>query len=218
MNVRTMEKVLRVLEAESRGWNVPIVTLVANTGKDPYRVLVSCLLSLRTKDETTAGAVKRLFAVADDPGAMMGLSVRRIERLIYPVGFYRNKARRIRELSDDILNRCGGRIPSTVEGLLRFRGVGRKTANLVVAEGFGKPAVCVDIHVHRITNRLGFVKTRDPNETETVLRSRLPRRWWRKINAILVAFGQCHCRPVSPFCSTCRVRKVCEKNGVERSR
>ena len=181
-------------------------------------MLVACILSLRTQDSTTGPAAARLFAAAATPDAMLRLPAARIARLIYPVGFYRTKARVILGICRDLLDRFGGRVPDTIEDLLTLKGVGRKTANLVVTMGYGKPGICVDTHVHRISNRLGYVRTRTPEETETVLRQRLPRRFWIGYNDLLVGFGQNICTPISPRCSTCPVRSLCRRIGVTTSR
>ena len=181
-------------------------------------MLVGCVLSLRTRDETSGPAALRLFALADTPEAMGRLATSRIERAIYPVGFYRNKARALQELSLDLLARFGGRVPAELEALLTLKGVGRKTANLVLSEGFGVPAICVDTHVHRISNRWGYVSTKNPLETERALREQMPRRYWRQYNGLLVAFGQTICKPLSPRCSECPVRAACGRVGVARHR
>lgn len=191
---------------------------MADRRRDPFRVLIACLLSLRTKDETTGPASERLFALADTPAVMLRLSASRIERAIFPVGFYRTKARVILGVCRDLLEHFGSRVPDTIDELLTLKGVGRKTANLVVTVGFGKPGICVDIHVHRISNRLGYVRTRAPEETEVALRARLPRRYWIGYNDLLVSFGQNVCAPVSPKCSICPVRGLCPRVGVTRSR
>jgi endonuclease III len=181
-------------------------------------VLIACLLSLRTKDETTGPAAARLFDLADTPESMLRLTPRQIERAIFPVGFYRIKARVILGVCRDLLSRFAGRVPDDIDALLTLKGVGRKTANLVVTQGFNKPGICVDIHVHRISNRLGYVRTRNPTETEAALRARLPRRYWIGYNDLLVSFGQNICQPVSPKCSECPVRVRCARIGVTRSR
>jgi endonuclease III len=181
-------------------------------------VLVACILSLRTQDSTTGPAAARLFAVADTPSAMLALSPRAIERLIYPVGFYRTKARVILGLCRDLLERFGGRVPDDLDALLTLKGVGRKTANLVITLGYGRPGICVDTHVHRISNRLGYVRTGDPEATEMALRARLPRRYWIGYNDLLVAFGQNICTPISPRCSTCPVSALCRRVGVTSAR
>ena len=181
-------------------------------------MLIACLLSLRTQDTTTGPAAARLFALAGTPQAMRKLTAARIERAIYPVGFYRTKARVIRALCRDLLERFGGRVPDDIDTLLTLDGVGRKTANLVVTIGFDKPGICVDTHVHRISNRLGYVRTRTPDETETALRATLPRRYWIGYNDLLVTFGQNVCAPISPKCSACPVRALCRRVGVTASR
>lgn len=187
-------------------------------GESPFRVLIGCLLSLRTKDETTYPATERLFARAKDPAAMLRLSESTIARLIYPVGFYRRKAAQIRAISRILLERHAGAVPRTIEALLELPGVGRKTANLTVTLGWGLPGICVDTHVHRITNRLGWLRTKDPDATEARLREILPKRFWIPINETLVRHGQRVCHPVSPKCSICPVRERCARVGVTRSR
>jgi len=191
---------------------------VAAERRDPFRVLIACLLSLRTKDETTGPAAVRLFALADRPETMRRLPAKQIERAIFPVGFYRTKARVVLGVCRDLLERFEGQVPDDIDRLLTLKGVGRKTANLVVTQGFNKPGICVDIHVHRISNRLGYVKTKNPTETETALRKQLPRRYWIGYNNLFVSFGQNICHPVSPRCSECPVRPRCARVGVTRSR
>ena len=200
-----------------RTFKVPWVTRIAEK-KDPYRVLVSCILSLRTKDKTTAEASFRLFREADSPARMLALKKSSISRLIYPVGFYRNKAGYIRGLSFQIIADFGGKVPDNLDDLLKLKGVGRKTANLVLGLGYGIAAICVDTHVHRISNRLGWVKTLTPGDTEFALMKILPRRYWIELNTLLVAFGQHICLPVSPLCSRCRVSGLCPKKGVKQRR
>ncbi|MEE9522283.1 MAG: endonuclease III [candidate division NC10 bacterium] len=185
---------------------------------DPFRILISCLLSLRTKDEVTGEASARLFRRADTPVRMLRLRERTIARLIYPVGFYRTKAKVIRGVCRTLIDDYGGRVPDSLDELLKLKGVGRKTANLVVAVGYGKPGICVDTHVHRISNRWGYVKTRTPEETEQALRRKLPRRHWIVFNDLLVSFGQNICKPISPLCSRCLVERHCARVGVTRSR
>ena len=186
--------------------------------RNPFHVLVACLISLRTKDEVTDVAAPRLLARAPTPRAMARVPEREIEGLIFPAGFYHTKARRLRALGRVLDEAHGGKVPDTLEGLLALDGVGRKTANLVVTLGFGKPGICVDTHVHRISNRLGFVRTTAPDHTERVLRARLPARWWIPINDLLVTWGRTVCGPLSPRCSTCVVRRTCRRVGVTRSR
>jgi endonuclease-3 len=187
-------------------------------GHDPFRVLVGCIISLRTKDEVTYPATERLFERASTPERMARLRLPTIEKLIYPAGFYRRKAEQIRTIARKLVAGNGGRVPDTIDELLELPGVGRKTANLVVTLGFDKPGICVDIHVHRITNRLGWVETSHPDETEAALRALLPRRHWIPINEILVRHGQQVCKPISPICSTCPVIKDCPQLGVDRKR
>jgi endonuclease-3 len=207
--------VIRRLRRAQPGWKR---TAVAGEGGEPFRVLIACLLSLRTQDTTTGPAAARLFALADTPGAMLRLTPRQIEQAIYPVGFYRTKAGVILRICADLLARFEGRVPDEIDDLVTLDGVGRKTANLVVTIGFNKPGICVDTHVHRISNRLGYVKTRTPEETEMALRAKLPRRYWIGYNDLLVTFGQNVCAPISPRCSTCPVRMLCRRVGVTTSR
>lgn len=218
MDNQTIHTVLSILQKEAEHWNVPIVTLIAERSNDPYQILISTLLSLRTKDETTTEASRRLFEKAASPEQMLTLDTKTIQDLIFPVGFYKRKAENLKQVSQMILDRYHGKVPDTLEELLELPGVGRKTANLVVTLGFGKPGICVDTHVHRITNRFGYVKTKSPDETEMALRHKLPEPWWIPINDILVAFGQSLCRPISPWCSQCQVNRWCEKIGVTQSR
>jgi len=209
--------VIRRLKRTRPAWNPTALAEFADQG-DPFRVLIACILSLRTQDTTTGPAAARLFAVADTPERMLELTAARIEKLIYPVGFYRTKAKVILGISRTLLDRFGGRVPDTIDELLTLDGVGRKTANLVVTLGFNKPGICVDTHVHRISNRLGYVRTRTPEETEMALRASLPRRFWIGYNDLLVAFGQNVCAPISPKCSTCPVTALCRRVGVTTSR
>lgn len=199
-------------------WDAPIVTLIAAERRDPLLTLIGCILSLRTQDATTAQAASRLFARATTPESMLSLPARTLERLIYPVGFYRTKTRVIRGICRDLIDKHGGAVPDEIDELLKLKGVGRKTANLVVTEAFGKPGICVDTHVHRISNRWGLVRTKTPDKTEMALRGVLPRRYWIEYNRILVAFGQTICNPTSPWCSRCPVEARCPRIGVGRAR
>ncbi len=218
LSVRGMSRALtRVARHVGRDYEGLAVTRIARR-ENPFHVLVATLISLRTKDEVTNVAAGRLLAVAPTPESLARVPPRRIERLIYPAGFYRTKARTLRDVSRTLVRAHGSRTPDTLEGLLALKGVGRKTANLVLTLGWGKPGICVDTHVHRITNRLGFVRTREPDETETVLRATLPRRWWIPINDLLVAFGRTVCTPLSPRCSICPVGPPCQRVGVGRTR
>jgi endonuclease-3 len=219
MDARTMSRVIARLKSRAHEWSPTALAVVAgDPARDQFRVLVGCLLSLRTRDETTGPAAARLFALADTPAAMLRLPRRRIERTIFPVGFYRTKARVLHAVCRLLIERYGSRVPADLDALLTLPGVGRKTANLVVTLGFGLPGICVDTHVHRISNRLGFVRTRTPEQTEWALRAKLPRRHWIGLNDLLVAYGQNVCQPLSPRCSSCGVRRLCHRVGVTRSR
>jgi endonuclease-3 len=187
-------------------------------GPDPFRILIGCVISLRTKDEVSFPATERLFERARAPRQMLRLQPSTIAKLIYPAGFYRRKAEQIREISRALLREHAGRVPNEIEALLQLPGVGRKTANLVITLGFGKPGICVDTHVHRITNRLGWVRTTSPDRTEQALRGLLPHRHWIPINETLVRHGQQVCKPISPVCSACPVQPDCPRTGVTRSR
>ena len=211
-------RAISILRREVRQWDDPIVTKMAKTKRDPFRVLIATILSLRTKDACTAEAAARLFALADTPEGLLRIPAATIAKTIYPVGFYNTKARNIHSVCRDLLERFGGRVPDTIEELLTLQGVGRKTANLVLSQGYGIPAICVDTHVHRITNRWGYVSTKNPKETEMRLREILPRRYWIILNDLLVTYGQNLCAPVSPWCSRCKLRPFCARIGVARSR
>jgi endonuclease III len=210
--------IMRVLRETSVQWREPAVTEQARTRRDPFRILISTIISLRTKDEVTRDASERLFTLADTPQGMMALSPDAVEKAIFPAGFYHTKARTILEVSRTIVEKYGGKVPSDLDELLTLKGVGRKTANLVVTMGFGGEGICVDTHVHRITNRWGYVKTASPRETEFALRKILPKEYWIEINDLLVAFGQNLCKPVSPICSQCPIHQWCARVGVTVSR
>ena len=179
--------------------------------KDPYLVLIACILSLRTNDRTTYPATLRMLELAKTPQDMMNIKVEDLEKAIYPVGFYKNKAGQIIELSKIIVEKYSGKVPCDIEELCKFRGVGRKTANLVLSEGFNKPAICVDVHVHRIFNRFGYLKTKNPEDTEFALREKLPKKYWIPVNSLLVTHGQNVCKPIKPLCEKCPVEMYCEK-------
>ena len=210
---------LRIVKREIRQWEEPVLGVVAReSNRDPFRILISCLLSLRTKDKTTNEASVRLYALAHQPATMLGLPLRKIERAIYPVGFYRTKAKSIHAICRRLLDVYGGTVPESIDELVTLSGVGRKTANLVVTVAYGKPGICVDIHVHRISNRWGYVRTKTPEETEQALRRKLPAQHWITFNDLLVPYGQHLCQPVSPFCSQCKLTEYCDRVGVKRSR
>ncbi len=218
MTRKQLPEAMAILRREVPTWDVPVVSLNAQDNHDPYRVLISTILSLRTQDQTTVVAAERLFKLADTPQAMLQLDVQTIEQAIYPVGFYRTKAPQILEMSRRILDEFDGRVPDDIDTLITLHGVGRKTANLVLSEGYGIPAICVDTHVHRISNRWGYVKTTDPYKTEMALRKKLPKVFWIEYNPSLVALGQYVCKPTSPICSQCPVSEFCKRVGVKRSR
>jgi endonuclease-3 len=218
MNDRDIRKVIHLIEKEVAKWELPIVSSLAEEHSGPFVILISTILSLRTKDEVTAKAAERLLALARTPEEMLELSEGKIIKAIYPVGFYRTKAKTILHISKELLDRFHSRVPDTIEQLLTLKGVGRKTANLVVALGYNKEGLCVDTHVHRISNRMGYVKTKTPEETEYALRKKLPSKYWLRYNTLMVAFGRHVCVPISPFCSRCHVFAYCDRVNVVKSR
>jgi len=197
---------------------MPSVSRVARRERDPFHVLVSCLLSLRTQDKTTYKASRDLLQRAGTPTEMLALTEDEIRTIIYPVGFYRRKAFVVRRVSQELLDRFRGGVPQNLEDLLSLTGVGRKTANLVLTLGYGLPGICVDTHVHRIMNRWGYVSTKNPDATEMLLRRRLPAQYWLEINELLVKFGQTICKPLSPWCSRCPLLSDCPRTGVSKFR
>jgi endonuclease-3 len=209
---------IKILRSITQEWTTPYVTELARRLNDPFRVLISTMLSLRTKDAVTAVASKRLFELAKSPSALLKLDALEIERAIYPVGFYRIKARNILTVCRELVDRYNEHVPDDIDALVALPGVGRKTANLVITLGFGQPGICVDTHVHRITNRWGYVKTKTPDQTEMALREKLPREYWIEINDELVSYGQHLCHPTSPRCSICPIAQYCDRVGVKRSR
>lgn len=213
-----IDHVYDVLAKEYERLEKPSVTAIAEKKRDPFRVLVSTIISLRTKDEVTIAASERLFAAADTPEKVLALDTEAMEKLIYPAGFYRNKTQTIKDISAILIEKYAGSVPADIDELVRLKGVGRKTANLVLVEGFQIPAVCVDIHVHRIFNRLGYLSTKDPDKTETELRKKLPQKYWIKLNEMMVTYGKYICRPISPFCSACGLSDSCAKVGVTTRR
>lgn len=215
---KEITKIIQTLEKFTLQYRPPMSERADAHYKDPFKTLVATMLSARTKDEVTEKAVERLFSKAGGWKDIEKMPLREIEKLILPVNFYRTKARHLKELTKQIGERFGGKVPKTLEELVTLLGVGRKTANIVLCVSFGKKAIGVDTHVHRIMNRLGYVKTAAPEETEMELRRKLPGKLWRKINYNLVLFGQNICTPISPFCSRCPVREFCRRVGVEKSR
>ena len=219
MDTITLQKLLRILRREIPKWKVPAVGVIAEQAVDrPFETLVSTILSLRTKDAVTEQASRRLLSRAPTPAAIASLPLKQVEELIYPVGFYHTKARNLRKTCRMLLTKHEGKVPRDLDSLLNLPGVGRKTANLVMTVGHGDYGICVDTHVHRITNLWGYVQTATPEKTEFALRAKLPRRYWKTYNDILVTFGQNLCVPVSPWCSKCPVEHFCEKAGRKRWR
>ena len=212
-----IDNIITILKRENKKYTEPIVTKIAKK-RSPFKVLISCLLSLRTKDKVTSEASGRLFKIADSPQKMINIRTKDIEKAIYPVGFYKTKSKRIKEICEALLKNYKGIVPNEIDELLRLKGVGRKTANLVVTLGYGKLGICVDTHVHRISNRLGLIKTKTPEQTEFTLRKILPTKHWIIYNDLLVAYGQNVCTPVSPWCTKCKIFKYCKRVGVKKFR
>jgi len=213
-----IRKIIPILRQEICKFQVPIVTEMSRRRRDPFDVLISTILSLRTKDEVTRQAAIRLLEKARTPKKILALPEAEIADLIYPVGFYKTKARTIRQVCRELIEKYDARVPDDLDELLKLKGVGRKTANLVVTLGYNKPGICVDTHVHRVSNRLGYVKTKNPDETEKALRDKLPREYWIEYNDLLVTWGQNICRPISPFCSRCAIVSYCKQVGVSQHR
>lgn len=209
--------VIRLIKKDLAGYMPPVSTMAAE-GANPFKILIATVLSSRTKDEVSGPAAERLVHLANTPQKMIALGEEKIKKAIFPVGFYNTKAKNIISLCRDLIEKYDSRVPNSIDELLKLPGVGRKTANLVVSLAFGGAGVCVDVHVHRISNRLGYVQTRTPEQTEMALRAKLPRRYWHIFNTLLVGHGQKTCRPVSPFCSRCPVFRYCDRIGVTESR
>lgn len=209
-----IEQVYAILEEEFHKYRMPVVELIETQTKDPFKVLITTIMSARTKDETTEAAARKLFQKVSNPDDLAKLNEKEIEELIFPVGFYHEKAKNLKRLPQALNELYGGKIPSSVEELVLLPGVGRKTANLVVAVAFDKPAVCVDIHVHRIFNRMGYLKTSTPLETELTLRKHFPVKLWTTFNSYFVSFGQHTCRPINPHCNVCPVFEYCSRIDV----
>jgi len=215
---RTLENWRKKMLAESGKEDTAVTTVAEEEERNPWAVLVSTILSLRTKDEVTRVTSRRLLEKAPGPAELLALGIEETARLAYPAGFYRTKAASLAKIAAILLEKYNGQVPSDMDALLDLPGVGRKTANLVITEAFDMYGICVDIHVHRISNRIGWVETTSPEKTETRLREILPKRYWKKINGLLVLYGQNICRPASPFCSRCVIKSHCLRRGVERSR
>lgn len=211
MNDKDIDKIMKELLKVTKSMPMPVVTEIKLvTNRDAYKILISTMLSLRTKDSTTRDASMRLFEKAGNPKDMLKLSEEEIAKLIYPVGFYRVKAKNILEVSKTIIDDYNGKVPDEIDELLKLRGVGRKVANLVITEAFDKYGICVDTHVHRISNRFGYVSTKKPEQTEFALRKKLPKKYWRVYNDTLVIYGQNLCKPINPLCNQCSVSKYCD--------
>lgn len=218
MENRFMKQIVAILKKELDMGEMPIVSHLAENQRDPFVILISTLLSLRTKDEVTALATERLMALAATPEEMLKIPQDKIARAIFPVGFYRKKAAIIHSACQELIDRFSSKVPDNLEDLLSIKGVGRKTANLVITLAYGKEGICVDTHVHRISNRLGYVTTKTPDQTEMALRAKLPRKYWIIYNTLLVAFGRKTCKPISPHCRSCPVAIYCQRTSVGNSR
>lgn len=214
----TFDQIYKILEQKFKEYPAPVVDFIEIQTKDPFKILVATILSARTKDETTTKVCKKLFAKVDKIEDLLKYSIPELEELVYPVGFYKNKAKYLSELPHALADKFDNKIPQEIDELVTLPGVGRKTANLVLAIAFKKPAVCVDVHVHRIFNRLGFLRTKTPLETERVLRKELPIKYWLHFNSYFVAWGQHHCTPTRPKCSNCPIYDGCQRIGVKNNR
>ncbi len=217
MTKEKIEKVLEILSRQYKKWDAPVKYLKKKSS-DPFRVLVGAILSTRTKDEVTARVVERLFSRVKSPKELIKMPVEEIEKLIYPCGFYKTKAKKLKELATILVEKYNSKVPNNMDDLLALPGVGRKVANIVLSRAFGKKAIAVDTHVHRISNRLGLVKTKNPDETERELERVVPEEWKRDFNELIVAFGQVICKPISPKCGECPIREMCPKIGVKFGR
>ncbi len=218
MNIDDLEKVLNTLQKHLSGFNKTVISSVIEKTNDAYWILISCLLSLRTKDTVTLDATNRLYTLAKTPEEIIQLPIKLIEDTIYPVGFYRKKSLIVKEVTWLIITKYQGKVPDNIDALLSIPGVGRKTANIVLSRAFKIPAIAVDTHVHRITNRLGLVKTKNPDKTEVELMKVVPKKYWLDINDLLVTFGQNICQPLSPKCSNCPISQYCLRVGVTHLR
>ena len=215
---KNIGKTLDIVQAAVAQYDIPVLEKFNEMTKDPYWVLISCILSLRAKDETTEKVARALYAAAPTPEKVLRIPVKKMEKIVYRSGFYKVKARNVLNITRTILEKYKGKVPDEIDELMTIKGVGRKTANLVVTVAFKKPGICVDTHVHKISNRWGYVKTKTPDETEQRLRQILPQKYWIKYNMWLVLFGQNICLSVSPLCSSCPLNRLCPKIGVDRHR
>ena len=210
-----IDNIIKILRETTQKWKETVVTEITKKTRDPFKVLISTIISLRTKDDVTRAASKRLFELAETPGEMLKLDTGLLQKAIYPAGFYKNKVTTILNTCRRLMEKYEGKVPDDLDELLSFKGVGRKTANLVLTMGYGKFGICVDTHVHRISNRLGYVFTRNPDETEFALREKLPQEYWIIYNDLLVTFGKNMCKPISPLCSQCPLHNYCRRVGVK---
>lgn len=216
---KNIDKIIKLLKKQTKHFENPISTEIGEKTRSPFKVLISCILSLRTKDTTTGPAAKRLFNLADNPTDMLKLSKKQIEKAIFPVGFYPTKAKYIKQTCKSLINNHNSKVPKKEEELLKLSGIGRKCMGIVMCYGFNKNShIPVDTHVFKIVNRLGWVKTKTPEKTEIALTKIIPKKYWHDLNNLLVAHGQNICVPISPFCSKCPIRKYCKRIGVKKSR
>lgn len=213
MNNNSIDKIVKNLN-DAKQKRSEFVDLM-ETFQNPFLVLIACILSLRTNDRTTYPATLRMLELGKTPEDFAKCDVKKLEQAIYPVGFYANKAKQIIELSKELVEKYESKVPESIEELVKFKGVGRKTANLTLAKGYNIPAICVDVHVHRIFNRIGYVKTTTPEETEFALREKLPKKYWLDINTLLVTHGQNICKPINPKCNNCPISEYCDKIGIK---
>ncbi len=216
-----IDNIMEILQRETTKFNIPMAESIAEESskrKRPFRVLVSTMLSSRTKDTVTKTASEKLFELGESPEELIDLPLEIIEKAIYPVGFGPTKAKRLHSMCKMLIDEFKSEVPKSMEDLLKLPGIGRKTANLVLGIAFGIPAICVDTHVHRICNRLGYIKTKNPEETEKILRQKLPKKYWIEINSCLVKWGQNVCVTISPFCSSCPIKRYCDRTNVKKSR
>ena len=218
MRKKNIIKILEILMKTTRGMQLPSVSQIQEELRDPFKVLVSCILSLRTKDEITYPTSQKLFKIAKTPKQIAEMPLAKLKKTIKPVNYYKTKAERIKKIAQQIVKEYNNKVPDEFEELMKFKGVGRKTANIVITYGYGKDGLAVDTHVHRISNRLGWVKTKTPEKTEFALKRIVPKKYWYWVNELLVRHGQNTCTPISPFCSRCHVDKYCPKIGVEKRR
>ncbi|MEO0281954.1 MAG: endonuclease III [candidate division WOR-3 bacterium] len=211
-----IDEIIKILKYETRNLNKPAMDVIKKP--DPYKILISCLLSLRTKDPITIKATENLFSMVSTPKDVIDIELDEIEKAIKSVNYYKTKAKRIKEISEELVSKYNGQVPNNFDELIKLKGVGRKTANIVLTHAFGKNAIAVDTHVHRISNRIGIVETKTPEQTEIELKKKIPIKYWKDYNNLLVTWGQNVCLPIKPKCSTCKINKFCQRKGVLESR